>query len=233
MKSAHNACPTQRLVPSTNQPSPSRSTRAGDVGEVGSGLQLGERDGADPLAGRTLPTQLQPVLGVRAVATGAVAAGDDAAHAHPGSGQLLGDQAVLEHPETEPALVLVRDQYPEVAELPDPVEEDLRDVLMSWVERVGGREHLVHREGACRPLELQGFGVRYSLAAGATVCTGSRLWRCQVVIGQVCRTASARGGTQPRTRRNSTANEADLNERGRVSGCRRPGWPRSACRPRC
>ncbi len=129
---------------------------AGHVGEVGARLRLGEGDRADPPTRGRQPAQPGADLRVGAVAAGAVAAGDDAADAHPGAGQLLGHQAVVEDAQPQAALVL-GDQHPEQAELAHPLQQVGRDVLVQRVEPVGDREDLVHREGAdpldqCRAL---------------------------------------------------------------------------------
>ena len=73
-------------------------------------------NGAETLAARHLRQQSAGVLLRVKPAAQTVAARDDAGDAHPGAGQLLGDQAVLEDAEAE-AAVLLRNQDAEVAEL--------------------------------------------------------------------------------------------------------------------
>ena len=72
---------------------------------------------------------------------------DDRADAHPGAAQFLGDEAIFEAAEAEPAMVF-RNEDGEEAELGEAVADRHRDVALLRVEPVGGGQHLGHREVA-------------------------------------------------------------------------------------
>jgi hypothetical protein len=145
------------LWPVTTHLVPVQHGAGGDAGQVGAGVGLGQRDGADPVAVGAAGQQFVPAVGVGHCRPQALRAGEDAGRRHPRPGELLADHAVLEDAEPEAAL-LGRHGDTEVAELGQPGEQGRRDLALLRVELVGDRQHLVHREAA--GLQLQFLTLR-------------------------------------------------------------------------
>ena len=121
---------------------------AGDVGDVGAGVGLGHREGAEKLAlGHARQVAGALLLAHHLRADQEVAAGDQRGDAHPAARQLLGDQAVLEAAQAQ-AAVLLGDQDAEVAELGHLVPQVHRDVALLGIELVGDGQDLVEGEFA-------------------------------------------------------------------------------------
>jgi hypothetical protein len=125
-------------------------------GDVGPRPRLGHREGPQELAARDPRERLLRIVD-REIGRGDQAgARDDAGHAHPRARELLGDEAVLEHPEPE-APVLLGHQDAEEAELPHSLADLGRDLALLRVESVRGGEHLLHRELARGLLDRLAF----------------------------------------------------------------------------
>ena len=148
MKSAPSAKVHQYLLPLITQLVAVPPGPAGDVGDVGSGVGLRHREGAEELAlGHARQITAALFLAHHVRADQQIAAGDQRGDAHPAARQLLGHQAVLEAAQAQ-AAVLLRDQDAEVAELGHLVAQLHRDVALLGVELVGDGQHLVEREVA-------------------------------------------------------------------------------------
>jgi hypothetical protein len=118
--------------------------------EPTSGSDIAAAPRNSPFAARGRKTALR--LGHAAAGRESVAAGDDGGDAHPGARQLLGDQAVFENAEAQPAILFGNDdaEISHVGQLPDQFR---RDVAFFGIEPVGDRQHFLHREGARRFLD--------------------------------------------------------------------------------
>src|SRR5262249_45969187 len=127
-----------------------------DVGQVGARTRLGKRRRADPRAARAPAQELGPTLRVAHLRAHAVAPRDDARDAHPGPGQLLRDERVLEDAEAE-AAVLAVDEDAEVAQLAETSEETVGNVGALAIELVGDGQHLLKCEPARPGLQLEPF----------------------------------------------------------------------------
>ena len=130
---------------------------AGDVGDVGAGIGLGHREGAEELAlGHARQVAAALLLAHLLRADQQVAARDDRRDAHPAARQFLGDEAVLGAAEAQ-AAILLGDQDAEIAELGHLVAQVHRDVALLGVEPVGDRQHFVQRELARLLLDHAAF----------------------------------------------------------------------------
>ena len=115
-----------------------------DRRDVGSGVRFAERERAEVLAARDT-RQDRLALGGAETGDQAVATGDDARHAHPRPGQLLGHDAVLDEPEAETP-VLLRHENAEQPHLRHRAHDVLGDEPVLRIELVGDGQHHVHRE---------------------------------------------------------------------------------------
>src|SRR6185437_440384 len=116
------------------------------VREVGTGVRLGERKGAEEFAARH-PWIVLAFLFLADVAVNTVAARDYTRNAHPCPREFFCHQCILEGAQAE-AAVLLRNKYAEVAELTHLVAQLDWDFAFDRVELVCDRQHLVHREVA-------------------------------------------------------------------------------------
>jgi hypothetical protein len=126
---------------------------ARDVAQVRADIGFGHGGRAQELAtGGT--RQEHRALRVAHAAAGAepVAAGDDRGDAHPGARQFLGDQAVFEDAETQPAILLGNDDA-EITHVGQLLDQLTWDVALLRVELVGDRQHLLEGKGARRLLD--------------------------------------------------------------------------------
>ncbi|MDT4803979.1 hypothetical protein FQZ97_367450 [compost metagenome] len=145
---------------------------ARDIGHIGAGIGLGQRERAQELATRHARQVLGLLLGRQRLqrADQAVAAGDQAAHAHPAARQLLGHQAVLVGAQPQ-AAVFLGNQDAEVAELGHFVDQLARDLAFFRIQLVGDGQHALHRELARGLLDHAPlFGQFLHLALLAVVC---------------------------------------------------------------